>query len=146
MIRIQLPQAEATRLQELFQATDNRKLRDRLQIVLMAHRGRPRQDIAADGAFSLGMVAEFLPWIEAAPHHYRQLFWEAGAVGQVLYLQSEAAGVRSTGIGCYFDDLFHQVLGLQDARFQSLYHFTVGGAVEDPRLTTLPPYGGVRLA
>ena len=48
MIRIQLPQAEATRLQELFQATDNRKLRDRLQIVLMAHRGRPRQDIAAD--------------------------------------------------------------------------------------------------
>jgi hypothetical protein len=24
--------------------------------------------------------------------------------------------------------------------FQSLYHFTTGGHVEDPRLTTLPPY------
>ena len=48
MIRIELPQVEAERLQELFQATDNRKLRDRLQIVLMAHRGRSRQDIAQD--------------------------------------------------------------------------------------------------
>jgi transposase len=48
MIRIQLPAAEADRLDSLFRATDQRKLRDRLQIVLMAHRGRARQDIAAD--------------------------------------------------------------------------------------------------
>jgi transposase len=48
VIRIQLPQAEADHLEAVFQATDDRKLRDRLQIVLMAHRGRPRQDIAAD--------------------------------------------------------------------------------------------------
>jgi transposase len=48
MIRIQLPAAEAERLDGLFRGTDSRKLRDRLQIVLMAHRGRARQDIAAD--------------------------------------------------------------------------------------------------
>ena len=30
--------------------------------------------------------------------------------------------------------------GLRDDRFQSLYHFTVGGPIEDPRLTTLPAY------
>ena len=48
MIRIQLPQAEAGRLEELFRSTADRKLRDRLQIILMAHRGRARQDIAAD--------------------------------------------------------------------------------------------------
>src|SRR5436190_1996369 len=48
MIRIPLPPAEAERLDALFRSTDDRKLRDRLQIVLMAHRGRPRQDIAAD--------------------------------------------------------------------------------------------------
>jgi transposase len=48
VIRIQLPQAEADRLEELFRSTDDRKLRDRLQIVLMAHRGRPRQEIAQD--------------------------------------------------------------------------------------------------
>jgi transposase len=48
MIHIQLPQAEADRLEGLFRSTGDRKLRDRLQIVLMAHRGRSRQDIASD--------------------------------------------------------------------------------------------------
>jgi hypothetical protein len=40
----------------------------------------------------------------------------------------------------FFDDPVHQVFGLRDLAFQSLYHFTVGGYVDDPRLTTLPPY------
>jgi transposase len=48
MIRIQLPPSDAERLDVLFRSTDNRKLRDRLQIVRLAHRGRARQDIAAD--------------------------------------------------------------------------------------------------
>jgi len=48
MIRLQLPPAEADRLDALFRSTDDRTLRGRLQIVLMAHRGRARQDIAAD--------------------------------------------------------------------------------------------------
>lgn len=48
MIRIHLPSTEAQRLDVLFRSTDDRKLRDRLQIVLMAHRGRARQDIATD--------------------------------------------------------------------------------------------------
>ena len=48
MIRIQLPPTEADRLDALVRSTDDRTLRVRLQIVLMAHRGRPRQDVAAD--------------------------------------------------------------------------------------------------
>jgi transposase len=48
VIRVQLPATEAERLDALFRSTDDRKLRVRLQIVLMAHRGRARQDIAAD--------------------------------------------------------------------------------------------------
>jgi transposase len=48
MIRIQLPPSEAEHLETLSRSTDHRKLRDRLQIVLMAHRGRARSDIAAD--------------------------------------------------------------------------------------------------
>ena len=48
MIRIQLPPPEAERLDTLFRSTADPKLRHRLQIVLMAHRGRPRQDIATD--------------------------------------------------------------------------------------------------
>src|SRR3954449_2946570 len=48
MIRIQLPPTEAQDLDALFRSTDDRKLRDRLQIIRLAHRGRARQDIAAD--------------------------------------------------------------------------------------------------
>ena len=61
-------------------------------------------------------------------------------IGQVLYLEAEAAGIRSTGIGCFFDDPVHDIFGFNDMKYQSLYHFTVGGPVEDTRLTTLPAY------
>ena len=87
------------------------------------------------------MIADFAQTIRAkGAWWYRRLFWEAGVLGQVLYLEAEAAGVRSTGIGCYFDDAFHELLGLTGDEFQDLYHFTVGGPVEDHRLMTLPPY------
>ena len=100
------------------------------------------QDIAADGCFSLGMLAEFDgPLNEHGAWIYPRLFWECGMIGQVLYLEAEAAGVRGTGIGCFFDDGMHALLGLRDRAYQNLYHFTVGGPVDDPRLTTLPAYG-----
>jgi SagB-type dehydrogenase family enzyme len=103
------------------------------------------QEIAAEGAFSLGMIADFSQTIRhKGAWWYRRLFWEAGVLGHVLYLEAEAAGVRSTGIGCYFDDTFHEVLGLTGDEFQDLYHFTVGGPVEDQRLMTLPPYAHLR--
>ena len=93
------------------------------------------QAIAGQGAFSLGMLAEFVPSLnEFGPWFYRRLFWESGMVGQMLYLAAEYIGVRGTGIGCYFDDPVHKILGLQDNTFQSLYHFTIGGPVEDTRL------------
>ncbi|MBI4385002.1 MAG: nitroreductase family protein [Nitrospinae bacterium] len=99
------------------------------------------QGIAGDGAFSLGMIAEFSASLEEyGAWFYRRLFWESGMAGQALYLAAEEAGVRGTGIGCYFDDPVHQILGIEGNAFQSLYHFTVGGPVEDGRLTTLPAY------
>ena len=101
------------------------------------------QDIAGDGAFSLGMIADYGDSLRTyGADFYRNLFWEAGMVGQVLYLEAEEAGVRSTGIGCYFDDPVHEAFGMASRDWQSLYHFTVGGPVEDPRLNTLPAYGG----
>ncbi len=99
------------------------------------------QEIARDSCFSLGMIAEYQEPLELyGPWFYPRLFWEAGVIGQVLYLEAEAAGIRSTGIGCYFDDPMHEVLGLKDRKYQDLYHFTIGGPVEDIRLTTLPSY------
>jgi SagB-type dehydrogenase family enzyme len=99
------------------------------------------QDIAADGAFSLGMLARFEPVLRArGAAAYRELFWEAGMIGQALYLAAEAAGMRGTGIGCYFDDVLHRALALAGHDWQSLYHFTIGGPIEDVRLRTAPPY------
>jgi transposase len=48
MIRISLPADEQNRLRQLFRTTDDRTLRGRLQIILMAARGRPHQGIATD--------------------------------------------------------------------------------------------------
>ena len=99
------------------------------------------QAIAADGVFSLGMLARFEPVLrERGAAAYRELFWEAGMIGQSLYLAAEAAGVRGTGIGCYFDDVLHNALGLSGHEWQSLYHFTIGAPEEDLRLRTAPPY------
>ena len=99
------------------------------------------QEIASDGAFAVAMLAEFEPSLRAhGASFYRRLHWEAGAIGHSLYLEAEAWGVRATGIGCFFDDAVHELLGIRDRRLQSLYHFTVGGAVDDPRLRTLEPY------
>jgi SagB-type dehydrogenase family enzyme len=94
-----------------------------------------RQSIAADGAYAVAMVARMEGRLhDPGPWFYRRLFWECGMIGQILYLEAEAAGVRATGIGCFFDDPMHQVLGIADHSCQSLYHFTVGGPVDDERL------------
>jgi SagB-type dehydrogenase family enzyme len=105
------------------------------------------QDIAADGCFAVAMLAEFKePLAEYGPWFYKRLHWEAGLVGQVLYLEAEASGIRATGIGCFFDDATHDTLGIRDDRLQDLYHFTVGGAVDDTRLQTHPAYSHLEKA
>lgn len=101
-----------------------------------------RQAIAADGCFSLGMLTEFDEVVASDPWRYRQLHWEAGLLGHVLYLEAEAANMRGTGIGCFLDDAFHEILGIADRSFQSIYHFTVGKPVPDSRILTLAPYPG----
>ncbi len=100
------------------------------------------QGIAGHSAFSLGMLAPLDTVMDAeGAWAYRRLFWEAGILGQLLYLEAGAANLSGTGIGCYFDDHVHDLLGLaHEGNWQSLYHFTVGKAREDQRLTTLSGY------
>ena len=97
------------------------------------------QDIASTSAFSLGMLGNFSS-ITNDGYAYRCLLREAGLIGQVLYLEAEAAGVRGTGIGCFFDDPVHDAFGIADPRWQSVYHFTVGTPIVDARIENLPPY------
>ncbi|WP_238120316.1 MULTISPECIES: SagB/ThcOx family dehydrogenase [unclassified Xanthobacter] len=98
------------------------------------------QAIAGDSCFSVGFIAAFGTALEEGAWRYRQLFWEAGLLGQVLYLEATAAGLGGTGIGCYFDDDLHRLLGLEGRVFQSMYHFTVGRPMTDARIVSSPAY------
>ena len=132
----------------LLKAEDATKISSRLSC---------QQAIAGWGAFSLGMVADFKRTLdEDGDWAYRLLFWETGMIGQVLYLEATAIGldhsilqdnpIQGTGIGCFWDDEVHDLLGFKRGAFtwQSLYHFTVGGALKDTRIATLPAYDETR--
>lgn len=98
------------------------------------------QDIAADGCFAISMIADLnLAYELYGDRCYRYVHYEAGWIGQFLYLSACALGYDATGIGCFIDDLINQHLDLP-AGFEVIYNFTVGKAVSDPRLTTLPSY------
>ena len=102
------------------------------------------QDIAADGCLAVAMLAHFDDALANGSWAYPRLYWECGQIGQLLYLEAEAAGLSGTGIGCYFDDAVHELLGIADSRLQSLYHFTLGRAVWDLRLSSQPAYPTLR--
>ena len=100
------------------------------------------QALGAEAILGFALLAEFNPLPDA--HAYRERLQEAGLIGQALYLEAEALGLRGTGIGCFFDDALHRMLGLAEsagtAPIQSVYHFTIGRAVIDGRIVTEPAY------
>ncbi len=100
------------------------------------------QEIAADGMYAVAMLADLGGALARfGPSFYRRLHWEAGVIGQVLYLEAESDGVRGTGIGCFYDDLALEAVGLVPGTgWRSIYHFTTGGPVEDGRLRTMGAY------
>ena len=60
MIRVHLPADKVRQLEQVFREAADRRLRDRVQIVLMAHRGRPHGQIAADLGISRRTVPRWL--------------------------------------------------------------------------------------
>ncbi len=99
------------------------------------------QEIASDGAFSLGMLCEFEENIKlSGALEYKKLYWECGSIGQQLYLEATSLSLSATGIGCFLDDAMHSLLGVKERSYQVLYHFTIGRAIVDMRLQNLHPY------
>lgn len=98
------------------------------------------QDLAGNACVAFSMVADLgLATAAHGDRGYRYAFFEAGGIGQRLYLAAEALGLRATGIGAFFDDEVHSYLGLepppgQIAPRQVVYHFAVGYPILDPRL------------
>ena len=93
------------------------------------------QNLAGNACLAFSMIGDF----ESAAHSYgdrgyRYVHFEAGAIGQRMYLASEALGLRATGIGAFFDDEVNRYLSLAPELGQVVYHFAIGYPVSDPRL------------
>jgi SagB-type dehydrogenase family enzyme len=93
------------------------------------------QDLAGNACVAFTMLADL---DRAAALHgdrgYRYVYFEAGAIGQRLYLGAEALGLRATGIGAFFDDEVHRYLNVTPEQGQVVYHFAIGYPVFDSRL------------
>jgi SagB-type dehydrogenase family enzyme len=70
------------------------------------------QSLAGNSCFTVSMIAD----LAGAAHvfgnrGYRYVYFEAGAIGQRLYVGAEALGWNATGIGAFYDDDVHRYLG-----------------------------------
>lgn len=98
------------------------------------------QQICAESAFALAMLADLETGVCEKPGGYERLFREAGRIGQVLYVTARAEGIGSSGIGCFFDDPIRELLAPGDLPLQPLYMFTVGPGRPELGLIDQPPY------
>jgi SagB-type dehydrogenase family enzyme len=93
------------------------------------------QDLAGNACVAFSMIGDFE---NAASRYgdrgYRYVHFEAGAIGQRMYLAAEALGLGATGIGAFFDEQVNQYLGLSPRQGQVVYHFAIGYPIADPRL------------
>jgi SagB-type dehydrogenase family enzyme len=98
------------------------------------------QDIAAHSCLTISMIANMdLAYNLYGNRCYRYMHFEAGYIGQFLYLTSFALGYDATGIGCFIDDEINHYLKLPKGQ-EVIYNFTIGKAIIDKRLTDLPAY------
>ena len=93
------------------------------------------QDLAGNACVAFSMIGDLE---RAARAHgdrgYRYVHFEAGAIGQRLYLAAEALGFGATGIGAFYDEEVQRYLNLAPGQGQVVYHFAIGHPVADPRL------------
>jgi SagB-type dehydrogenase family enzyme len=93
------------------------------------------QDLAGNACIAFSMIADLdRATASYGPRGYRYAHFEAGAIGQRLYLSAEAIGLAGTGIGAFFDDKVHDYLSIAPSQGQVVYHFAIGYPVPDPRV------------
>ena len=94
------------------------------------------QDLAGNSCVTFSMIGDLGRAGEVhGDRGYRYVHFQAGAIGQRLYVAAESLGFQSTGIGAFFDDSVHEYLGIApDSGRQVVYHFACGYAVQDDRM------------
>ena len=94
------------------------------------------QDLGKDSAFSISMVID-KKYIDKE-YKYKLAMFEAGMIGQILYIEAEAKGYRGCGIGCFFDNLVSIDI-LENEDILTLYGFSIGEPVIDERIIPIRP-------
>ncbi len=70
------------------------------------------QSLAGNSCFTISMIADLAEAGRVYGNRgYRYVYFEAGAIGQRLYVGAEALGWNATGIGAFYDDDVHRYLG-----------------------------------
>ncbi len=93
------------------------------------------QGLAGNACVAFSMIGDFdFATRKYGDRGYRYVHFEAGAMGQRMYLAAEALGLGATGVGAFFDDEVNRYLGLDPRAGQVVYHFAIGYPVVDPRL------------
>jgi SagB-type dehydrogenase family enzyme len=94
------------------------------------------QDLAGNACVTFSMIGDLDRAARTyGDRGYRYVHFEAGAIGQGLYLAAEALGLGATGIGAFYDDEVHCHLNLVPDQGQVVYHFAIGYPVPDPRVS-----------
>jgi SagB-type dehydrogenase family enzyme len=70
------------------------------------------QSLAGNACFAVSMIAGLAQAAQVFGNRsYRYVHFEAGSIGQKLYIGAEALGWSATGIGAFYDDDVHRYLG-----------------------------------
>jgi len=70
------------------------------------------QSLAGNSCFTISMIADLGEAARVFGNRgYRYAYFDAGAIGQRLYVGAEALGWNATGIGAFYDDDVHRYLG-----------------------------------
>jgi len=100
-----------------------------------------QQAIASECAFALGFLADFDQNIDQlGASSYRHLYWQAGMLSHQVYMSSTALNLAATGIGCFFDEPWMGLLGIESTQIQMLYATAVGHPMVDHRITSFSGY------
>ena len=105
MRRIRLTATEQAHLEQIFKTTPDRRLRDRCQAVLMAHRRRKRKMIAQDLGVHPTTVRLWLKQYHERGVAGLQIQWAPGQPGRIpeTWAPTIQAGVQAGPQGCGLD-------------------------------------------
>ena len=95
------------------------------------------QTLAGNSCFTVSMIANLGEAARVFGNRgYRYVYFEAGAIGQRLYVGAEALGWNATGIGAFYDDDVHRYLGFLEEGADS-----VGASVREAEKAALVMLG-----